>query len=182
MSNILASMYEIDGRIEIDNLKSNLSIFITPWSISHFVVGYMTQAFGINYLYGLIGHTIYEYINYVNYNVKNKWSEEWKGFKKDSTLNGVGDTFVFLLGMMLAKNYNNFYLFIFIFLVGLLFYFPYVQDYLIHDRLQYLKSKNNTLKIENRLFNLDKYYTHYIWAIASLIVFIKLKILNKKFK
>ena len=51
MSNIFFSIYEIDGRIKIDNFKSNLSIFITPWSISHFVVGYMAQAFGINYLY-----------------------------------------------------------------------------------------------------------------------------------
>lgn len=182
MSAMLLSMYEIDGRIKIDNFKSKLSIFITPWSISHFVVGYMAQAFGINYLYGLTGHTIYEYSNYVSYTLKKKWSEDWKGFKQDSILNSVGDTFVFLLGMIFAKNYNNFYLFIFIFLVGFLFYSPYVQGYIIRSRLEYLKSKDPTLKIEKRLFNLDKYYTHYTWIIVSLVVFIKLKISNKSFK
>ena len=70
MSTMLLSMYEIDGRIKIDNFKSNLSIFITPWSISHFIFGYMAQAFGINYLYGLTAHTIYEYSNYVSYTLK----------------------------------------------------------------------------------------------------------------
>lgn len=179
---IFVSMYEIDGKIEIDNFKSNLSIFITPFSITHFTFGYMTQAFGINYLYGLILHTIYEYANYRNYTLQKKWSEGWKGFKTDSILNGVGDTLCFLLGMIFSKKYNNLYLFIFIFLVGLLFYSPYFQDYLTKRRLEYLKSKDNTLNIENKLFNSDKYYWHYIWLIVSLIVFIKLYVLNKKFK
>jgi hypothetical protein len=46
------SLYEIDGSIEIDNYKSNLSVFTTPWSIAHFVSGYMTSTFGINYFLG----------------------------------------------------------------------------------------------------------------------------------
>ena len=87
-----------------------------------------------------------------------------------------------MIGMFVAKNYNNFYLFIFIFLVGLLFYSPYFQDYLTKRRLEYLKSKDHTLKIDSKLFNSDKYYMHYTWIIVSLIVFIKLYVLNKKFK
>jgi hypothetical protein len=180
--NMLFSMYEVDGKIKIDNFKSKLNIFITPFSITHFGFGYMTQAFGINYMYGLILHTIYEYDNYRSYTLQKKWSEDWKGFKSDSILNSVGDTFCFLLGMIFSKNYNNFYLFIFIFLVGLLFYSPYIQNYLTKHRLKYLKSKDHTLKIENKLFNSDKYYWHYTWAIVSLVVFIKLKISNKSFK
>ena len=113
MSNMLVSLYEIDGNIKIDNFKSNLSIFITPFSITHFMFGYMTQAFGINYLYGLILHTIYEYTNYTNDKSINKWSRHWIGFKKDSTLNGIGDTICFLIGMMISKKYNNIYLFLF---------------------------------------------------------------------
>jgi len=43
-------------------------------------------------------------------------SKVWKGFKQDSLFNSVGDTLYFLLGMILAKKYNNIYLFIYLFL------------------------------------------------------------------
>lgn len=182
MSNIFVSMYEIDGLIEIDKFKSNLSIFITPWSVTHFAIGYITQAFGINYFYGFILHTIYEYINYTSNTIKNKWSGQWIGFKKDSIFNSIGDTIIFLLGMMIAKKYNNIYLFIIIFIVGHIFYSPYFQNYLTNCRIKYFKSKNPKLQIKNTILDLDKrYFTHY-WIIACLIVFIKLKISNKNFK
>ena len=183
---IFSSMYEIDGILHIDNYKSNLNIFITPYSITHFGFGYICQALGINYLYGLILHTIYEYSSKYSIYIAKQWSEDWKGFKEDSIFNSVGDTICFLLGMMLAKNYINIYLFIFIFLIVFLFFSPYFQYYLTNTRLEYLKSKYHKLKIENRLFNLDKYYMHYrwiiIWTIMSLITFIKLKNSNKSFK
>lgn len=180
---IFSSMYEIDGILHIDNYKSKLNIFLTPYSITHFGFGYMTQAFGINYLYGLILHTIYEYVNYTNYKIKNKWSGNWVGFRSDSIVNGIGDTFCYLLGMMLAKNYNNIYLFIFIFLVGFLFYSPYFQNYLTNMRLEYLKSKDNTIELKNTIVDTHKcLYYHYYWIIICLIVFIKLKISNKSFK
>jgi len=178
---IFFSMYEIDGKIEINKFKSNLNIFITPYSITHFGFGYICQAFGINYLYGLIMHTIYEYINYTNYKIKNKWRRQWIGFKQDSLLNSIGDTICFLVGMMIAKNYNNIYLFIFISIIVFLLYSPYFQNYLTNMRLEYLKSKGSKLQIKNTIFDTNKYGFHYYWLIICLIVFIKLKIKNKKF-
>jgi hypothetical protein len=183
MSNILVSTHEIDGVIEIDKFKSNLNILITPFSITHFGFGYMTQAFGINYLYGFILHTIYECVSHSDYVVK-KWNEGWKGFKKDSFLNSVGDTIVFMIGMFIAKNYNNIYLFIFIFLIVFIFYSPYYQSFLTNVRLEYLKTKDNTLKLKDSV--LDSPMTTYnifffIWFFISLITFIKLKNKNKKF-
>ena len=175
------SEYEIDGKIKIDNFKSNLSIFITPWSIAHFVTGYMAQAFGINYIVGLTGHTIYEYVNYVSIKLINKWSTEWKGFKCDSIFNSFGDTLCFMIGMFLSKNYNNNYLFIFIFILGFIFFSPYFQSYLVRKRLEYIKSKDNQINIESRLFNPDTYYKNYLWIVASLIIFIKLNIKYKKY-
>ena len=187
MSTMLFSMHETDGVIKIDNYESDLSIFITPFSITHFMFGYMTQYLGINYFYGLILHTIYEYINYVSSRLKKNWSEEWKGFKSDSIFNSIGDTLLFLLGMMLAKNYNNIYLFIFIFLIGIIFYSPYFQNYLTNLRLEYLKNKDYNFKIKNTLFvPHNQVYTYniwfIIWTITSSIAFIKLKIINKKYK
>lgn len=176
------SLYEIDGSIEIDNYKSNLSVFITPWSITHFNYGYMISTFGINYFFGLIGHTIYELYNYFNSNIKKQWSEGWKGFKSDSVINGIGDTVVFMLGMLLSKKYNNIYLFVFIFLVGFIFFSKNFQDFLVNHRLQYLKSKDNTLNVDNRKFYTYSYYLDYIWIIVSLITFIKLYIIHKKNK
>jgi hypothetical protein len=179
---MLFSIYEVDGTIEVDKFKSNLSIFITPWSIAHFVSGYITQAFGINYLFGFILHTIYEYINYTNNTIKNKWSGQWIGFKKDSIFNSIGDTLFFMLGMFVAKKYNTIYLFIIISIVGFIFYSPHFQNYLTNCRIKYFKRRNRKLKIKNTILDLSKYHFHYYWLIACLIVFIKLKILNKNFK
>ena len=112
-------------------------------------------------------------------------SKVWKGFKQDSLFNSVGDTLYFLLGMILAKKYNNIYLFIFIFLIGIIFYSPYFQNYLTNLRLEYLKNKDYNFKIKNTLFvPHNQVYTYniwfIIWTITSLIAFIKLKIINKK--
>ena len=70
MSNIFASIYEIDGKIKIHIFKSNLNIFITPWSITHFTYGYMCQVFGISYMNGFILHTIYEYVHHKSYRLQ----------------------------------------------------------------------------------------------------------------
>jgi len=71
-SYILFSTQEVDGIIKLNNFKNNFNIFTTPWSISHFITGYMTQAFGINYFYGLVLHTIYEYVHHKSYRLKKK--------------------------------------------------------------------------------------------------------------
>ena len=183
MSTTLFSIHEIDGITEIDTYKSNLNIFITPWSITHFGFGYMTQSIGINYLYGFVLHTIYEAANHSTYLV-NKWNEQWKGFKKDSLINSVGDTIVFMIGMFIAKNYNNIYLFIFIFLTIFLFYSPYFQRYLTSLRLDYLKTKDNTLQLKNSIIdssmnNYNIFFFIWFWVLMSLVTFIKLKTKNK---
>jgi hypothetical protein len=183
-STMLFSIYEIDGVTEIDNYKSNKNIFITPFSITHFGFGYMTQAFGINYFYGLVLHTIYEFYNYKSYTLQKKWSEDWKGFVSDSMLNGVGDTLFFMIGMFVSKNYNNLYLFIFIFLMIFLFYSPYFQSYFTKRRLEYLKSKDSSSKLKKLTLSSPTYTFNFfiIWIILSLLTFIKLKISNKNFK
>jgi hypothetical protein len=184
MSTRLFSIHEIDGIVEIDSYKSNLNIFMTPFSITHFGFGYMTQTIGINYFYGFVLHTIYEAVNHSTYLI-NKWNEQWKGFKKDSLFNSVGDTIVFMIGMFLAKNYNNIYLFIFIFLTIFLFYSPYFQRYLTSLRLDYLKTKDNTLELKNSILDspMNTYNIFFfIWFFMSLVTFIKLKTKNKNFK
>ena len=172
----LFSKYEVDGTITIKKISKNFNIFITPWSISHFVTGYMAKLFGLNYIIGLICHTIYEYSNYTSKPLKQKWNKDWYGFKNDSIFNSIGDTVVFLFGMFLAKNYNNLYLFIFIFLLGLLFYSPYLQSYLQYDRLQYLYDIGFKSNSDNIILHTDKHYLKcYQWIIACLVIFIMLK-------
>jgi hypothetical protein len=117
-----------------------------------------------------------------NRTIKKQWSESWKGYKSDSAINGFGDTLVFMLGMLLSKKYNNIYLFIFIFLVGFIFFSKKFQDFLVNHRLQYLKSKDNTLNVDNRKFYTYSYYLDYTWIIVSLFTFIKLYIIHKKIK
>lgn len=194
MSNIFASIYEIDGKIKIHIFKSNLNIFITPWSITHFTYGYMCQVFGISYMNGFILHTIYELFGHsykkIYKEIWNKRNNFYRGFQSDSILNSIGDTFCFMIGMLLAKNYNNLYLFIFIFIVGLIFFSTHMQDYLIRIRLNYINSLNNTSKIMNTKFDRSSssYYFDYLWIMFSLITFIKLyakynkNLINKKFR
>jgi len=170
------SKYEVDGTIKIKKISKNFNIFITPWSISHFVTGYMAKLFGLNYIIGLICHTIYEYSNYTSEPLKQKWSKDWYGFKNDSIFNSIGDTVVFLFGMFLAKNFNNWYLFIFIFLLGLLFYSPYLQSYLQYDRLQYLQDNGYKTNSDNILLTTDKHYLKcYQWITACFIIYVMLK-------
>ena len=173
---IFASPLEVDGTIKLLKKKSNLNIFITPWSISHFIVGYMCKMFGLNYIFGLMCHTIYEYINYSDELVNKETSKEWQGFKNDSIFNSIGDTVIFLLGMFLAKNYNNWYLFIFIFLLGLFFYSPNCQSYLQYDRVYYLEDKGFKLNVENILLHTrEQYVKCFQWIIVCFIIFVMLK-------
>lgn len=175
----LFSNIEVDGLIEINNFKHSTNIFITPWSIAHFISGYIFSLLGFDYFWGLVIHSIYEYVNLTNDSVKKKWKKLYDGFRTDSFFNSIGDTVFFLLGMYLAKHYNNNFLFFIIFIIGVLFFSPQYQNYLTNNRFEYIKkvSKNYKLKSKSNHSKLDiKLFL--LWIIASFIVFIKLKFKN----
>ena len=94
----------------------NNSVLFTPWSLIHFLFGYIginyVNYFKINKYLGivilLIIHTIYEikdwYFSYIYKDAQNaftKWSSD------NSLYNCFGDTIVFTLGIALATN--NYY-------------------------------------------------------------------------
>lgn len=147
----LFSNIEVDGLIEINNFKHSINIFITPWSIAHFISGYIFLLLGFNYFWGLVIHSIYEYINLTNDSVKKKWKKLYDGFRTDSFFNSIGDTIFFLLGMYLAKHYNNNFLFFIIFIVGVLFFLHNIKTILPITGLNILRG---SLKIINSNQNL----------------------------
>ena len=171
------SIDEIDGSFQIDNINHKSKIFITPWTIAHLIYGYVFYLLGFNYLWGFIIHSLYEYITYTNKTVQNKWKHVYDGFKKDSLFNTLGDTIFFMLGMFLAKNYNNIYLLILIILIGICFSSPICQDYLISERLKYWENKYSELKNRpNKDYNNQNYFFWSIWILVTIFIIIKLKL------
>ena len=59
----LFSLNEIDGITQINDFKHHIKILITPWTISHFIWGYLFYLLGINYFWGFMIHSLYEYVN-----------------------------------------------------------------------------------------------------------------------
>ena len=146
------SNIENNGIIEIENKVYTNNIFITPWTLMHFISGYILYTSGFNYLYGFIIHTIYEYINLTNESLKKKWNKIYDGFKKDSIINSLGDTIFFMLGMFLAKNYFNKYVLYFLMIVGIIFLSPFTQNIIIQHRYDFINNifpnlKNNSKEI-----------------------------------
>ena len=168
------SNQEVDGEILIGNYKHEKRIFITPWTIAHFIVGYLCHLFGFHYLSGFVIHTIYEYLNYSNEYIKRKWKRVYSGFKCDSVFNSVGDTIFFMLGMILAKNYRSNVLNTIIFIIGVIFYSPHLQRYLTNNRLFYLEKKMN-IKM-NHTQELD-YSIFILWIVCYSVLLLKEKIL-----
>ena len=100
-----------------------------------------------------------------------------KRCKKDSYLNTLGDTIFFMLGMFLSKYYNNLYLLLFVILIGVCFFCPHYQDYLVKQRLIFWKNKNSQLKNRpNKDYTDQNYFFWSIWILVSIILLIKLKL------
>ena len=171
------SNYEVDGSFQLGNVKQELNIFITPWTIAHFISGYVFYLLGFNYFWGFIIHSLYELITLTNKTVQEKWKHVYDGFKKDSYFNTLGDTIFFMLGMFLSKHYNNLYLFLFILLIGFWFFSPTYQYYLIKQRLQYWQNEHSQLKKRpNKEYTDQNYFFWSIWTLVSIILLIKLKL------
>ena len=171
------SNYEVDGSFQLGNLKQELNIFITPWTIAHFISGYIFYLLGFNYLWGFIIHGLYEYVTLTNKTVQEKWKHLYDGFKKDSYFNTIGDTIFFMLGMFLAKHYNNIYLLILIIFIGIWFFYPTYQNYLLIERMNFWENKNSQLKNRpNKDYTEQNYFFWSIWILVSIILLIKLKL------
>jgi hypothetical protein len=171
------SSKEIDGSFQIGNVKQALNIFITPWTIAHFIFGYVFYLLGFNYFYGFIIHSLYEYVTFTNKKVQEKWKHVYDGFKKDSFFNTIGDTVFFMLAMFLAKKYNNVYFLLIIILIGIWFFSPTYQNYLLIERMNYWENKYPELKNRpNKDYNNQNYFFWYIWILVSIITIIKLKL------
>jgi len=171
------SSKEIDGSFQIGNVKQALNIFITPWTIAHFIFGYVFYLLGFNYFYGFIIHSLYECVTFTNKKVQEKWKHVYDGFKKDSFFNTIGDTVFFMLAMFLAKKYNNVYFLLIIILIGIWFFSPTYQNYLLIERMNYWENKYPELKNRpNKDYNNQNYFFWYIWILVSIITIIKLKL------
>ena len=171
------SIDEIDGSFQLGNINHKSKIFITPWTIAHFIYGYVFYLLGFNYLWGFIIHSLYEYVTLTNKTVQEKWKHVYDGFKKDSLFNTLGDTIFFMLGMFLAKHYNNIYLLILIILIGIWFFYPTYQNYLLNERMKYWENKYPELKnTSNKDYNNQNYFFWYIWILISVIIIIRLKL------
>lgn len=172
----LFSLYETDGVFEYDkmNIKHDDKIFITPWSIAHFVTGYVMSEAGINYLSGFTIHSLYEAITLYSETIKDKWKKVYIGHKTDSLFNTLGDTIVFMIGMFLAKKYNSFLLLFIIVLIGLIFYSAPFQNYINGKRTEKFKElypplENVTFDYHTESYNLF----FYLWIFVSITLLIK---------
>lgn len=171
------SNYEVDGSFQLGHIKQELNIFITPWTIAHFIYGYVFYLLGFNYLWGFIIHSLYEYVTLTNKTVQEKWKHVYDGFKKDSYFNTLGDTIFFMLGMFLAKKYNNLYLLLFVILIGIWFFSPTYQNYLIEQRLKFWENKHSQLKNRaNKEYTDQNYFFWIIWFLVSIFIIIRLKL------
>ena len=91
--------------------KPNYEVLITPASASHFLCGYLgivcCNYIGVSYRYSLVLllflHTIYEikdyYYTYIHKGKESYWAN-------NSFYNSLGDTVVFIIGMLLARETN----------------------------------------------------------------------------
>jgi len=95
--------------------SKNNPVFITPWSLIHFLTGFVgiinSNYFNIDkevsLIFLLLIHTLYEfkdyYFSYVYKGPKNIISE-WSS--SNSIFNIFGDTLFFIIGMVLSININ----------------------------------------------------------------------------
>lgn len=178
----LFSLYETDGIFEYDkmNVKHSDKIFITHWSIAHFVTGYVMSEAGINYLSGFTIHSLYEAITLYSKTIKDKWKKVYIGHKTDSIFNTLGDTIVFMIGMFLAKKNNSILLLLIILLIGLIFYSTPFQNYINDKRMNKFKELYPQLKNVKFHDHTERYNLFfYLWIFVSVTLIIKKKIEKK---
>ena len=135
------SFIESDGYFEFGDKRYSESILFTPWSYNHFIVGYVSELVGMSYLQGFILHSIYEAISLTSEYTQKKWRKSYVGLRRDSYINTVGDTFVFMAGMYLSKKIKNKWILYFILISGIVFHSKWVQQTLVEHRYMYLKQK-----------------------------------------
>ena len=170
------SLNEIDGITQINDFKHHNKILITPWTISHFIWGYLFYLLGINYFWGFMIHSLYEYVNLTYDSFKKKWGESYDGFRSDSFFNTIGDTIFFMLGMILANHYNNTYLFTINFIVGFIFFSPSFQNILTINRMKYINKLYPKIKVNKiKNYTLVDHYLWLIWIIVNILYIIKFK-------
>lgn len=92
----------------------NKAVLITPWSIIHFLLGYLCMVyvnyFNINKDNAIVAlfilHTIYEIKDYYFSYIKDPQSKYEKWSSNNSIYNCFGDTIAFMLGVAFAVNTN----------------------------------------------------------------------------
>jgi len=167
------SNLEVDGTIEIENTIYHSNILITPWTLIHFLSGYLSYIYGLNYLQGFIIHSIYEFVNLTNESIKKKWNSIYTGFRKDSIVNTIGDTIFFMLGMYLAKKYFNKYILYLFIIIGTIFLSSFIQNIISKMRYKFINSIFKNIK--NKQIK-KKYKVNFLlisWLIFSIITLYK---------
>lgn len=166
------SLIESDGLFKLGNKQYSELILFTPWSYSHFIIGYVSNKIGMSYLQGFVLHSIYEAIHLTSEHVQEQWGKSYIGLKRDSYINTVGDTIVFLLGMYFSEKIKNKQILYFILVSGLVFHSRWIQRILIEQRYQYLKQKIDLPKYEKNDVNegLKDYIYLVMWVFICLYV------------
>ena len=168
------SFIESDGYFEFGDKRYSESILFTPWSYNHFIIGYTGGLVGISYTDGFLLHSIYELINLTSEYIQKKWRDSYIGLRRDSYINTVGDTVVFMLGMYMSKKIKNKWVLYFILVSGIIFHSKWVQHTLVEQRYMYLKQKVNLPDRKDEKDdekNIFKDYIHLvIWLFICLYV------------
>jgi hypothetical protein len=79
------------------------------YSILHFAVGIIFRFFNINFLYSLIIHSVFEYVENTKQGMHfiNNYLPFWPGGKPkaDTFINNIGDTISFSIGWLFANTF-----------------------------------------------------------------------------
>lgn len=83
------------------------------YTLLHFATGVIFYFFGIDFVWFLVIHTIFEIVENTKCGIMviNRYLTFWPGGKPqaDSFMNSVGDTFGALLGWLFSEYLNSFY-------------------------------------------------------------------------
>lgn len=150
------SIYEIDGNIRDSNSEQKYLFhsLITPWSLSHFMMGYFMAYFGVSFKVAILIHIMYEITTFSSKISTAQWNNTYNQFYGDSHLNSLGDEITFALGYYVHYKYSKTRNLSLIFaIINFIFQLPFTQAYLIKTRREVLLEKYN---IKLNLSNLEK--------------------------